>query len=205
MFDIANICEINLNNLKNWRERYTKILYPNKVVTNMFYDLLPLKMIWNDIENSFSNADNSNSFSHGMKIIFSIFREAQLSINPQIDSILVNGVTIGKISSINYKSLIENAKEGSNKDVEEIEFCYITYCAIKGIMLSWAACGLQGMGRTEAHKDLLEIIYPVENYKIFNDVFNSFADSCIALTGGLASKSGTTFIKSPYTPLPPLW
>ena len=46
--------EFNLNNLKKWRDRYSHKEYPYKVVLNMFYDLIPLKMIWSEILNCFN-------------------------------------------------------------------------------------------------------------------------------------------------------
>ena len=54
MYDLAKSYERKIQKLKNWRDRYSKVEYPYKVIMNMFYDLFATQYIWPEIDRSFS-------------------------------------------------------------------------------------------------------------------------------------------------------
>ncbi len=102
--------EYNMNNLKKWRERYSPNEYPYKVVKNMFYDLIPLKMIWLEILNCFNQGEKVNSIDEGIQHISQIFRSAQLTISDSMDEYMKEGIQIGDSNSERLKPIIEKAK-----------------------------------------------------------------------------------------------
>jgi len=102
--------EYNMNNLKKWRERYSPNEYPYKVVKNMFYDLIPLKMIWLEILNCFNQGVKVNSIDEGIQHISQIFRSAQLTISDSMDEYMKEGIQIGDSNSERLKPIIEKAK-----------------------------------------------------------------------------------------------
>jgi len=103
----------NINNLKRWRERYSNDEYPFKVVLNMFYDLMPLKLLWDELNNSFGvvkfdNINDSFDFVHDS------FTEIQHEIQPILMNLLKHNVVIGGLNSDTFDELILKAKAKSN-------------------------------------------------------------------------------------------
>ncbi|MCK4338420.1 MAG: hypothetical protein KAW87_00305 [Candidatus Cloacimonetes bacterium] len=197
--------EFNMNNLKKWRDRYSPNEYPYKVVINMFYDLIPLQMIWSDILNCFSQGKKVNSIDEGIILISQIFRNAQLSIKDSMEEYMTNNIQICDVSSTSLKIMIEKAESGDNKFVEEIEYSYIARTSLKAFFLIWAAMGLSGNSMEKAYQKISEATFPIKNFDDFEIVFQAFSNSVNIMIGGLSMGNKNQIVKPLYSPLPKLW
>ncbi|TSA27099.1 hypothetical protein D4R71_02655 [bacterium] len=197
--------EINMNNLRKWRDRYSPKEYPYKVVTNMFYDLIPLKMIWSEILNCFKQGKKVNSIDEGAKHIFLIFRNAQLTISGSMDEYMKNGIQIGDSNSVKLRTIIEKAKLGDNKCVEEIEYSYIARTSLKAFFIIWASMGLNGNTMEEAYQKISEVTISIKDFEDFEIVFQAFSNSVNIMIGGLSMGNENQIVKPLYTALPKLW
>lgn len=194
----------NTNNLIRWRQRYSKEEYPYKVVLNLFYDLIPLKQLWDELIESFGTKkfnDVNKSFDH----VLGIFREMQLSLQPYLVNMLKDGVSVAGINSRSFDQLIHNAKARSNKDVEEIELSYIVRNPIKATSLSWYSLGLTGISKEISYRNVFNTMVVVSDWNSFDVVFQCFAQSAVMDIAGYKKHDGTTMVESLYKPLPNFW
>lgn len=197
--------EFNMNNLKKWRDRYSPKEYPYKVVINMFYDLIPLKMIWPEILNCFNQGKKVNSIDEGINHISQLFRNAQLTISNSMDQHMKDGIQVGDCNSLKLQPIIEKAKLGDNKFVEEIEYSYIARTSLKAFFLIWASLGLNGNSMEEAYQKISEATFPIADFEDFMIVFKAFSNSVNIMIGGLSMGDENQIVKPLYSPLPNLW
>ena len=203
--NISENVEFNMNNLKKWRERYSSSEYPFKVVINMFYDLIPLEIIWSDILNCFDQGTKVNSIDDGIIQISQIFRNAQLTISDSMNEFMKNGIQIGDCNLAKLLPIIDKAKSGDNRFVEEIEYSYIVRTSLKAFFLTWASLGLNGYTMEEAYQKITETTIPITDYKDFMIVFKAFSNSVNIMIGGLSMGDENQIIEPLYSPLPKLW
>ena len=195
----------NTQNLNQWRNRYPKGEYPAKVILNLFYDLIPLEMIWSDLRVGFEGNVRADSFADANAKVIALHRNTQLKLRTTLQSDLKRGVSVAGLSSSSYSQLIAEARSGNNEAVEEIEFCYITRVAIKSLMLQWAELGLMGRTAANAFEEVADMSYPEMDYGSFEQVFNAFAQAATARIGGIQTPDGRAVSAAVYNPLPPLW
>ena len=203
--NFSKIVEFNMNNLKKWRGRYSPNEYPYKVVINMFYDLIPLQMIWPDFLNCFNQGKKVNSIDEGIIYISQIFRNAQLTISDSMDEYMKVGIQVGYCNSVKLQPIIEKAKSGDNRFVEEIEYSYIARTSLKAFFLTWAALGLNGKTMDEAYQIISETTSPITDFEDFMIVFQAFSNSVNIMIGGLSMGDENQIVKPLYSPLPKLW
>lgn len=101
----------NTKNLLRWRERYSKEEYPYKVILNLFYDLIPLKELWDELNSSFGIL-KFNDINISFDYVHNIFRVKQISLQPNLVSMLKDGVTIGGLKSNSFDQLYKMQKLG---------------------------------------------------------------------------------------------
>lgn len=196
--------EDNLNNLVIWRNRYDKADYPEKIVLNIFYDLVPLPNLWRRLEPYFGQKLFEN-FEESFNKVAEEFRINQLTIRPTLISMLELGVKVGGLSSKSYDKLVLEAKNKSNKAIEELEFTYIVRVAIKAAFIDWFAFGQLGLSKPEATNRVFSVQYPIQDYKEFDAVFRSFAQNIVSEISGTSKPDGTILTPSLYTRLPDYW
>ncbi|MDP8268541.1 MAG: hypothetical protein P9L97_07430 [Candidatus Tenebribacter davisii] len=201
----SDIVEYNMNNLRTWRQRYSPNEYPYKVAKNMFYDLIPLKMIWPDILACFNQGERANSIDEGRQYISQKFRRAQLTISNSMDKYMEEGIKIGDSNSARLKPIIEKAKLGENKCVEEIEYSYIARTSLKVFFLVWASLGLNGYSMEEAYEKLSHLTFQTVDFEDFTLVFKAFSSNVNIMIGGMSMGDENQIIKPLYIPLPDLW
>jgi hypothetical protein len=197
--------EFNINNLKKWRDRYSNSDYPYKIVVNMFYDLIPLKMIWSDILSCFHQGAKVNSIDEGIVEISQVFRNAQLTISDKMNEYMKNGIQVGDCNSVKLLPIVNKAKSGDNKFVEEIEYSYIARTSLKAFFLTWASFGLNGFTMEEAYQKISEATSPIEDFENFLVVFKAFSNSVNIMIGGLSIGNENQIVTPLYSPLPKLW
>jgi hypothetical protein len=152
--DLTNPYNEGLNNLKNWRTRYSKTEYPFKVVQNIFYRQYTMNSIWDtQIENSF------NKFKGTESDIIKAFQKLEGEYSNASQKFTVGNTLIElmnkkqDVGGLNYQnniSLIEKGKNGDNTAIEELEFTYLYYLLCNKSTLMWAAFGRKGFSRIDA-------------------------------------------------------
>lgn len=152
--DLSNPFNEATNNLKNWRNRYSKHEYPFKVVLNIFYRQYTMNSIWeNQIENSFSRFKNTET---DVLAAFQKLEEEYSNASGQftIGNTLIDLMNKQQdVGGLNYKTnipIITRAQNGDNKAIEELEFTYVYYMLCNKATLMWAAFGRKGFSKIDA-------------------------------------------------------
>jgi hypothetical protein len=198
-YDLNNTMNRKIEKLYQWRDRYSKSEYPYKVVVNLFYELYTIHFMWDEISSIFSKGLFSspkryNNFPDAMNHMANIKREIQVrEINPKLIGLMESNLPACDQQFEQYKQMIEDAKNGNNDEVEEIEYSYAYITSVIELVIPWAACGLLGMDKHKAFVDVtggdvggLSLQSFEEAYKYFNTIVNwQVGDS--------------------YKKLPPLW
>lgn len=200
--------------LLEWRDRYCKQDYPFKVIQNLFYDLYADKASWTEIKKCFKTDFLGNSIQQ-----FSNLREAEEylllkrrkiqleKIHPNLESLLEDNVPVTDLLVfLDYVPMIHNAENGSNKDVEEIEYSYVFYQFISDFIFRWATMGLLGKNPSEACYIATEMLSGDANFKSFENVFKTFNKTASTfLSGQGITNEGKKVKIGIYVPLSPLW
>lgn len=151
MFDIKASQISQINKLKEWRERYSKNDYPGKVILNLFYELFTIELIWDEINLAFSGeiqfSDPAQAFSH----IVEIKRQVQLrEVHADLERLMANDTIACGVKYSDFQGMIENAINGDNGSVVEVEYSYWYYCQYYEAIIEWAACGYLGYDKHSA-------------------------------------------------------
>lgn len=155
MFDIQASQNRKINKLKEWRSKYSKNEYPYKVVLNMFYELFSIEFIWDDINQAFMGVEQFTDLTKALLHIGERKRQVQISvIHQRLEQLMQNDRVAGGIKFSDFKSMIQNAINGDNHQVIEIEYSYWFYCQYWEAVLEWAAYGLLGMDKHSAFREV---------------------------------------------------
>jgi hypothetical protein len=164
--DLNNPYNEGMNNLRNWRARYTKTEYPFKVVLNIFFRQYSMNSIWLDqIDASFAKFKNTEAnliqAFQNLENAYSKVSEQYTVGNTLID--LMN--QMNDIGGLNYRNnipLINKGQSGDNKSIEELEFTYIYYLLCNKSTLMWAAYGRKGYSKLDAIAQITGVIIEYE-------------------------------------------
>lgn len=152
--DLTNPFNEGMNNLRNWRNRYSKSEYPSKVVLNIFYRQYTMNSIWtSQIESSFSRFKNTETD------VLQAFQKLELEYSNASGHFTIGNTLIDlmnkqqDVGGLNYKEnipIIARAQSGDNKAIEELEFTYLYYMLGNKATLMWAAFGRKGLSKIDA-------------------------------------------------------
>lgn len=174
MLDLRQAYSEGIQNIRNWRTRYTPQEYPNKVVINMMYRAYSMNYIWNDYKN-------------GILAQYTNFQEAAFAMEQRYSSIAVEKVhnnlmawlesrpneTIGNLTFDSYKRLATAAVNDKTKK-EELEFSYIFDLLQEKCVLYWIALRQTGKSDIDAIAQITGVIIePISNidYAIAKYIF----------------------------------
>ena len=144
-----------INKLKEWRNRYSKSEYPYKVIMNMFYELITMELIWDEINSAFSGQKKASNQEEALIHLGEIKRNAQVQyVHPQLEKFLKSDKMAGGAKFSDFKDSIEKAKNGNNHMVIEIEYSYWFYCQYYEAVLEWAAYGYLGLDKNSAYREV---------------------------------------------------
>ena len=152
--DLTNPFNEGMNNLRNWRSRYSKNEYPSKVVLNIFYRQYTMNSIWeSQIENSF------NIFKNTETDVLVAFQKLEKEYSNASGHFTIGNTLIDlmnqqqDVGGLNYKNnipIISRGQSGDNKAIEELEFTYLYYMLGNKATLMWAAFGRKGFSKVDA-------------------------------------------------------
>ena len=194
----------NRKNLIRWRSRYSPQEYPHKIILNLFYELLPTYDLWKTQKDTFGKM-LFDSYQPSYEYVFNIFREHQLKYQNALEIMLKVGAKVGDLNSKDYEKLINDAKNGSNKAVEELEYCFSAFSPIGGMFINWFAICAMGYHKEIAQQNIFNVSAIVTNWESFDEIFIAFKQSCILEIGGSSNNDGWENTENLYVPLPDLW
>lgn len=145
-------------NLNIWKNRYSKIEYPQKIVLNIFYRKYSIDKMWyRVIEQEYPTweiAYNKNKLKYA--------EVAQYEIVPVLESLIELD---RKVSTSRYSDFIEYIKLASQGDIEalkSVEFTYFLHRMLDELTIVWISMVNAGNTRTNAITRLTGAILPTD-------------------------------------------
>lgn len=200
--DLRHSFNEGMNLLPTWRNRYSTQEYPEKVLINLFYRKYTMEFMWNDINNSFQKKLFGgrkvlwNDFNQGFqKLKMSYQQNAVSKTQPVLVKLLSEQSTriVGSTSFADFKDRINGARQGNNKDIEEIEYAYLYYLLADECVLLWSAFGGTGLDKIEAIGKMSGMIIETPEIDAYGKIENILGRLCAA-----------PYLQKVYNPLPPL-
>lgn len=164
--------------LVEWQVKYSQAVLPEKIVKNIFYELLTLEAFFPKIYEGFVNRDELKQdigIQQSVDLLWSEYRKFQsLVIRDRMQNIVNTELSVeGIISYDDFSDLILSAKNQDNKSLEMLEDNYKWICLTKNIMLHWGALPLM-------------ISFEVGDFQDQNYESSAIFDkACILVTGGI--------------------
>ena len=193
MIDMTSALTEGTNNLLKWRNRYSSVEYPQKIVLNIFYRRYTMRTMWNELMN-IVNQRAYNSFQDAAMDLEKLYSStATVKVAPYLESWIRNNPNdiVGAIHYKDFEGLIQRVQMGSKPAKEELEFSYLHYLISDKATLAWAAFCAIGISPLKAITEVSgAIIQPMP----LND-YNT-------LTVGLGQLYTTRFMQDRYNPLP---
>lgn len=191
--DFRNIYGSGLQNLLTWRNRYSTSEYPEKVVTNIFYRKFTMEAMWHTIITSFDDEKWSDWNVGFAQLRQEYSQTATLKILPKLDGLATDtSISVGSTGYRYFKDLVETARMGHQKNLEEIEFRYLYYLLTDESILIWSALGGTGKSMVDAVALLTGVVFE------FNSELNY-----LTIEETLGHYGVSPYLNKHYKPLPP--
>jgi len=157
--------------------------------------------MWSEIDNSFQRTMFGkknvlwNDFNQGFQILKTSYQENALKIQPILTKLLAEQTErkVGTISYSDYSQRIIGARQGSKKDIEEIEYAYLYFFLTDESILLWSAFGGTGLSKIEAIGQMTGYLIEVDELDSYTKIESVLGQLCAA-----------PYLHKVYNPLPPL-
>lgn len=193
MIDLTSALTEGTNNLLTWRNRYSSVEYPQKIVLNIFYRRYTMREMWNELMDIVNKKSYASFQEAAMALDMLYSNTAATRVKPYLELWLQNkpDEIVGAIHYRDFEGLIQRVQLGSKPAKEELEFSYLHYLISDKATLAWAAFCATGISPLEAITEVSDaIIQPMP----LND-YNT-------LTVGLGQLYTTHFMQDRYNTLP---
>lgn len=190
--------------LQTWRQRYSKTDYPRKVALNVLYESLITERMWDrEIQGFFALFAEKVGRVDSFQDAFSLVRYGREKIGaeeikPRIEHEFGARNQIGDLNVAGLRTRVAEATNGSNIQVEEIEFTYTYYTLAHECINAWSACGLMGMTKQQAYENVADV-------QLGGIDFSSLTSVEAAFMQNVGFFLNNTLTGSNYRPLPQLW
>ena len=160
MIDLRQALTEGTNNIRAWRNRYSRDVYPHKIVINIMYRVYLMSYVWKAFEN------------HELQT----YSMQTLQVNPNLMNWLQNYPTreVGGITFAGYDRIATKA-ESDKKSLEELEFSYLFNLLQDKCVLYWISLRQTGQSQTQAIASLTDVLIeelPDADYKTMREVFS---------------------------------
>jgi hypothetical protein len=186
-----------IENLKTWRNRYNKNVYPSKVVENIFYGNLTMTIIADKVSNYFSGNLSKMTFESSYKLIEDSYGKVALEKSQKLLPLILSQKADFLLGNIKYETFIpqiDRASSGNNVEIESIEFAYIFYFLSNIAVKSWCAFGISGENKINAITKLSNVIIEKTEIDNYSQIENILGKLIVA-----------PFLNTKYSPLPNLF
>jgi len=174
--DLKKLQQQGVNYLLMWRERYGKIIYPEKVVLNIFYRKYTMEFMWNEINSNFNKnkwEDSSIGYAELQKIYS--YTSTAKTHNLLMSLIQDKNRQIGNTTYASFEKLIKASQQGDNFKIEELEYSYLYYLLTDESILYWSALGGTGISKNQALNELsgIRIDAEIKSYSEIDKIVGS--------------------------------
>lgn len=193
MLDLRTPHNEGINNLLTWRNRYSSLEYPEKIVLNMFYRKYTMDFLWPEIAYINSNKTWSD-FGSGVKEIEEMFSACAINkTRNNLEHLLKNDGAriVGNCSYDSFKQRISRAKSGNKKELEELEYAFLYYLLTDKCVLYFAV--LIGLGIKK-----MDAISQLSGYILEEVQINDY-ETISAILGQVCAAQ---YLNQFYSPLP---
>lgn len=181
--DLSNQYSEAINNLRTWRNRYSKSEYAGKVVQNIFYGNLTMMIVCADVSAYFNGTLTPMKWEYSWKLIEESFgnvaKERTQGLLPGVLRERAN-VLIGNIKYETFIPQITRGSNGDNKEIEGIEFAYIYYYLSNICVRLWCAFGITGLNKIDAIAKLSGAIIETQEIKTYAQIENILGKLIVA-------------------------
>jgi hypothetical protein len=151
MFDMSGPHQGAIDKLQEWRNKYSKKEYPEKVLINLFYDVYAMDGIWPQIENCFSGTQRFSDYNQALSYVIGLKRKYQVEVlRPRLLQMMSADQAVGNVRPSNWADKLKYAQSGDDGSVIELEYSYWYYFQYWSATLNWAALGLLGLDKHSA-------------------------------------------------------
>ena len=173
MIDLKQAFTEGTNNIRAWRNRYSRSEYPHKIVINIMYRAYIMTYVWKAFENR--ELQEFGNFQEAVTSMEQTYGAQAWNVNPYLMDWLQNYPSreVGGITFASYDRIADKA-EYDKKSLEEIEFSYLFNLLQDKCVLYWISLRQTGQTQTEAIGSLTDVLIeelPNADYKIMRNVF----------------------------------
>jgi hypothetical protein len=171
--DLSNQYREAMDNLKTWRNRYSKSEYAGKVVQNIFYGNVTMEIMFGDVTNYFNGSLTPMNFELSFKLIEESYSKAATEKTQGLLPVILKNRANVLFGNIKYETFIPQIKRGSNgdnKEIESIEFAYIFYHLSNICVRLWCALGITGLNKIDAIAKLSGAIIETSEIKSYTQI-----------------------------------
>lgn len=174
MIDLRQALTEGTNNIRAWRNRYSRDVYPHKIVINIMYRVYLMSYVWKAFENH--ELQTFGNFQDAIISMEQTYSMQTLQVNPNLMNWLQNYPTreVGGITFAGYDRIATKA-ESDKKSLEELEFSYLFNLLQDKCVLYWISLRQTGQSQTQAIASLTDVLIeelPDADYKTMREVFS---------------------------------
>lgn len=174
MIDLKQAFTEGTNNIRAWRNRYSKDEYPHKIVINIMYRAYIMSFVWKAFENH--ELQKFSNFQEAVTQMEQTYGAQAWNVNPYLMNWLQNYPSreVGGLTFAGYDRIATKA-ECDKKSLEELEFSYIFNLLQDKCVLYWISLRQTGQNQTQAIASLTDVLIeelPNVDYKTMREVFS---------------------------------
>lgn len=156
--DLSNTFKDARRLIETWKDRYSQVEYPKKVVLNIFYRKYTIEKMWtrviNQIYPTWQLAYEKNMLKYS--------EVAQNEIVPILENYLQIDRKVAAIKYSDFQSYIKAASEGDNDSIKAIEYTYFLNRIFDELVILWISMINSGYTKINAITKLTGSILPHE-------------------------------------------
>ena len=157
--------------INTWKNRYTSVEYPQKIVMNMFYKKYTIERMWPTLFTK-KYTDWQTAYQ-AIKIHFG--EVAQLEIAPLLEMKLKSNDKVNTIKYSDFTSYIQSASAGNKEALKGIEYTFLLNRILDEYVLVWAAMVASGETKINAIAKITRAVLaemPINDYLTIEQIFD---------------------------------
>lgn len=199
--------EMLVGKLYEWRDRYPASVYPEKVVTNIFYKLTALELLWEavaprlPVDSVTVPSDALSSWGARRTNLENAFDSMHQPALPRVKD---NMYRRGEVAGVRYEDLepdIRKAASGDRTALAEIECRYLFHGLTAHLALDWLAARQCGLNGEHAYAEVAQMVFGGCRYGTLPDVMEALNRAASVMFFGTDLGGGLQ--GGCYQPLPP--
>jgi hypothetical protein len=162
--DIKMAATGRLDQLKEYRQRYSKSEYPRKVAINLVYAALANEQLLAEKDIFFQGklfpTVQQAAQAAGMKR-----EQHRQNVIGSVEDKLRSGSSIGVVNIAGLRQALASAERGDADAIENLEFSFVYYTTLYDCIWAWAAHGLSGADMMQASGNVTGVFFGPANFQ----------------------------------------